>query len=152
METLGDRIKLAREGKGLTQADLASALDTQWQQVSRWERNQSVPRAKTLKRISAETQSSFEWLQTGKGFKTDLETLTYLKQTPGEQSKAEEAQPYHEDRVAEPSLLERGLLTALELRSTQTPAQMVKAVVDAYAIACKPGRAQDMEDLVRRLM
>lgn len=64
LETLGDRIKRAREAAGFTQIQLAQILGTQWQQVSRWERNVSEPRKKTRKLLAEALRISEENLLT----------------------------------------------------------------------------------------
>lgn len=44
MSTLGARIRMHRERKGMVQADLANAIGVRLNQVSKWERDLEVPR------------------------------------------------------------------------------------------------------------
>jgi transcriptional regulator with XRE-family HTH domain len=54
MQTIGDRIKAAREAAGLTQQQLADAVEAGGgrQQVSNWENSRRAPRRETLERIA----------------------------------------------------------------------------------------------------
>jgi transcriptional regulator with XRE-family HTH domain len=50
-ETLGQRLRAARERLGLTQFALAVSIGVQGNQVSRWERDQDAPRVVHLIRL-----------------------------------------------------------------------------------------------------
>lgn len=67
--TFGERLKLAREGAGLTQEQLADKVGVDQVQVSKWERSTTAPRSNRLESIAAaigDTQH-LNWLLTGKG-------------------------------------------------------------------------------------
>lgn len=70
-QTIGDRIRIARELRGWTQTDLAIRLgldkDAGFSQVSRWENDQREPRVKVVARIVEVTQTDGHWLLTGHG-------------------------------------------------------------------------------------
>ncbi len=53
MDTLGERLRLARSAKGISQLAVARALDTSRTVVSKWENNEQEPRLQTLQRLAA---------------------------------------------------------------------------------------------------
>ena len=67
MQTIGDRIKAAREAAGLTQQQLADAVEAGGgrQQVSNWENSRRAPRLETLERIAAACGVTPGWLMFG---------------------------------------------------------------------------------------
>lgn len=58
MTTIGDKIKSARELKGLTQSDLASKVGVSRNAVSLWESNKNGPSLATLLKVCAELDLS----------------------------------------------------------------------------------------------
>ena len=48
VNTLGDRMRILRSGRGLTQQDVAAALNVSRSAVARWERNEREPNLETL--------------------------------------------------------------------------------------------------------
>ena len=48
MNTLGDRMRILRSGRGLTQQDVAAALNVSRSAVAMWERNEREPNLETL--------------------------------------------------------------------------------------------------------
>jgi transcriptional regulator with XRE-family HTH domain len=65
----GDRLKRAREGAGITQEQLAERVGVDQVQVSKWERNDTMPRADRLAAIAdglGDVQALY-WLLTGDG-------------------------------------------------------------------------------------
>ena len=50
MNTLGDRMRILRSGRGLTQQDVAAALNVSRSAVAMWERNEREP---NLERLAA---------------------------------------------------------------------------------------------------
>ena len=52
VNNIGSRIRLARRQAGLTQARLATRMNTSFQTISQWERGDRNPGIKTLRRIA----------------------------------------------------------------------------------------------------
>lgn len=65
MAIRGDRVKQARVAQGITQEQLATAVDASQSAVVRWENSVGEPRAATLKALSRCLRVSSDWL-TGK--------------------------------------------------------------------------------------
>ncbi|GMG82720.1 helix-turn-helix transcriptional regulator [Paralimibaculum aggregatum] len=65
--TLGDRLALAREQQGLSQAQLARRLGLRVQTVRNWENDRSEPRANKLQMVAGILNVSMVWLLTGAG-------------------------------------------------------------------------------------
>lgn len=65
--SVGSRIKWAREQAGLTQAQLGALLDTDQAAVSKWESGEISPRGSTRLRIGKALGANYEWLRTGVG-------------------------------------------------------------------------------------
>ncbi|MEM1344039.1 MAG: helix-turn-helix transcriptional regulator [Pseudomonadota bacterium] len=65
--TFGDRLALAREGLGLSQAQLARRLGLRVQTVRNWEGDRSEPRANKLQMLAGFLNVSMVWLMTGEG-------------------------------------------------------------------------------------
>jgi phosphoribosylformylglycinamidine cyclo-ligase len=62
LRDLGDRIRLQRERKGLTQSDVARALDVSPQAVSKWERGENAPDIGLLSPLADALGVSVDWL------------------------------------------------------------------------------------------
>ena len=60
MATIGEQIKTARKAKGLTQDDLAKAINATRQTVSNYEAGKRLPDGETLLRLSKALGYSFE--------------------------------------------------------------------------------------------
>ena len=73
---LGDRIYTLRTAKGLSQSDLADALEVSRQSVSKWETNTSVPDLEKLVKMSAFFGISLDELVTGEGASKETEEKT----------------------------------------------------------------------------
>ena len=65
--TFGDRLAAAREGIGLTPADLAKRLGVKTSTLIDWENDVKEPRANRLSMLSGLLGISLTWLLTGKG-------------------------------------------------------------------------------------
>ncbi|MEO1775254.1 MAG: helix-turn-helix transcriptional regulator [Pseudomonadota bacterium] len=65
--TFGDRMALAREAQGLTQAQLARQLGLRVDSVRNWEADRAEPRANRLQMLAAFLNVSIVWLLTGQG-------------------------------------------------------------------------------------
>ncbi len=65
--TLGDRLALARDRQGLTQAQLARRLGLRVQTIRNWENDRSEPRANKLQMLAGILNVSMVWLLTGEG-------------------------------------------------------------------------------------
>lgn len=50
--TTGERIRLAREARGMTQSQFAEKIGVHWVQVSQWERGERNPKIETLEKIA----------------------------------------------------------------------------------------------------
>jgi transcriptional activator-regulator prtR/CI repressor len=67
MDTIGTRIRRLREAKNLTQGDLAKAAGVSIAAVSKWEKNASEPKGKSLASLSASLGIPMEYLVDGIG-------------------------------------------------------------------------------------
>jgi len=71
MDTIGTRIRRLREEKNLTQGDLAKAAGVSIAAVSKWEKNTSEPKGKSLASLSASLGIAMEYLVDGMGEKVE---------------------------------------------------------------------------------
>lgn len=67
LNSVGKRIKWAREAAGLTQSELGARLGTDQSAVSKWESDEITPRGSTRLRIGNALCVSYEWLRSGEG-------------------------------------------------------------------------------------
>ncbi len=67
VETIGARIKRAREAKGMSQLRLAREVGVPFQRVSEWERGIVSPSARYLRAIADALSVSIDWLLSGVG-------------------------------------------------------------------------------------
>lgn len=65
--TFGERLWIARQGAGLTQARLASVLGIRQNQISVWEAGTSGPKRDRLPAVAAAVKTTTDWLLEGKG-------------------------------------------------------------------------------------
>ena len=65
--TFGDRLALAREAAGLTQAQLAIKVGIRLKTLQNWETARSEPRASRLQILAGVLNVSIVWLLTGEG-------------------------------------------------------------------------------------
>jgi repressor LexA len=65
--TLGQRIREARQAKGMDQAKLSARLDIATRTLQRWEKGEQVPDSNYLMRIAKHTGVSPHWLLTSEG-------------------------------------------------------------------------------------
>ena len=65
--TFGDRLAVAREAQGLTQAALARRLGVRRDTIEAWEADRSEPRANRLQMLAGLLNVSIAWLLTGEG-------------------------------------------------------------------------------------
>ncbi|MEO0141174.1 MAG: S24 family peptidase [candidate division WOR-3 bacterium] len=66
-ETIGARIKRAREHRGMSQLRLARQIGVPFQRISEWERGLVSPSARYLKAIADSLSVSLDWLLSGMG-------------------------------------------------------------------------------------
>jgi repressor LexA len=66
-QTLAQRIREARRGRGIDQVTLAARLDVASRTIQRWEKGEQVPDSNYLMRLAKITGASPQWLLTGKG-------------------------------------------------------------------------------------
>jgi transcriptional regulator with XRE-family HTH domain len=65
--SFGERLRLAREGAGLTQVELAKILGVAQNQISVWEKGPTGPKRGRLPAIASAVGSTSDWLLEGKG-------------------------------------------------------------------------------------
>lgn len=75
-QEIGKRLRLIREKKGITQAELGEKLGIQFQHVSKYERGETVPTWENLIKLAELYDVNINWLLTGKG-SMFLSPLTY---------------------------------------------------------------------------
>lgn len=159
-DTIGFRLKVARESMGLKQADLAERAGTQWQQVSRWERGTATPRAKAVKALSEALKINPTWLLTGEGpmlpplFKNEAELEAYITGAAPGPGLAGTPKVYDPacGSGAFPALLTKALAAALSQNPTPTPEAAAKAAVEATITAQRTQKEDRIEDLVKILL
>ena len=66
MENFGKRLRRLRKERGLTQDDIAAAIGVSRQIISRWERNEAVPKAGNLTALADTLGISADYLLHGK--------------------------------------------------------------------------------------
>ena len=76
MQELKHRLAEARKQAGLTQNQVAEALNISTQSVSAWECGNSMPDIEKLPELAALYQRTTDWLLTGKGPSEDLRNVT----------------------------------------------------------------------------
>ena len=79
MDTLGKRIKVVREGLGLSQAELAKKVGGLAAKISKYEMNQREPEIATLVKIAKLGGKDLNWLLTGNSSGIQKETDKSLK-------------------------------------------------------------------------
>lgn len=67
---IGDRIRLAREFRGLSQSDLARLLEVTPSAVNQWEKNKSEPGIEHMLKFRREHQIALDWI-----YAADVEAL-----------------------------------------------------------------------------
>ncbi|MEM9099615.1 MAG: helix-turn-helix transcriptional regulator [Pseudomonadota bacterium] len=65
--TFGDRLALAREMQGMSQAQLARRLGLKTATIQNWEDDRSEPRANRVQMLAGFLNVSIIWLMTGEG-------------------------------------------------------------------------------------
>lgn len=65
--SFGERLRLAREGAGITQNALAQTLGIKQNQISVWEKGISGPKRERLPALAAAVKTTIDWLMEGKG-------------------------------------------------------------------------------------
>ena len=152
IDSIGQRIKLARESAGLKQSDLADRAGTQWQQVSRWERDQATPRAKAVRALCDALGVSPQWLLSGEGPMYSSPLEAYARGVPELPSRAAEDAPYQAPRSLDVALLEQVLRAALETAPNELPERLAQAIADAYHTALRTRRLDKVGELVRTFL
>lgn len=62
IEGLPERLRAARKGRGVTQAELAYSIDAEAQRVSDFERGLRTPSLAVFRRLCEELRVSADWL------------------------------------------------------------------------------------------
>ncbi len=65
--TFGDRLGLAREAMGLSQAELALRIGVKPQTLRNWEEDRAEPRANRLQMLAGMLNAPLVWLMSGQG-------------------------------------------------------------------------------------
>jgi len=65
--TIGNRIRIAREQKGLSQAELGRSVGVKAQSVQQWESGMTAPRQQRVEKIASVLGVSANWIFTGGG-------------------------------------------------------------------------------------
>ncbi|MEM9043448.1 MAG: helix-turn-helix transcriptional regulator [Pseudomonadota bacterium] len=65
--TFGDRLSLARERQGMSQAQLARRIGLKTATIQNWEDDRSEPRANRVQMLAGLLNVSIIWLMTGEG-------------------------------------------------------------------------------------
>jgi len=86
--TFGDRLALARDRQGLTQAQLARRLGLRVQTIRNWESDRSEPRANKLQMLAGFLNVSMVWLMTGEGAGAPAGTQTAAEDAPASLNEA----------------------------------------------------------------
>ena len=135
----------------MTQAQLATKANTQWQQVSRWERGEAKPRAKALKALAEALEVGLEWLQTGTG-----QMIPNISEPEGVriivEAAAETPEIYRSDStpLLNESLLREVVQAVLEEGAEgQTPAEIANQVAAAYEFIQRTGKLSKVREVVR---
>jgi transcriptional regulator with XRE-family HTH domain len=66
-QTIGQRIRVARKARGLTQEELGAAIDAAKASIARWESTSRNPGGPTLVALSKALKVPLEWLVAGQG-------------------------------------------------------------------------------------
>jgi transcriptional regulator with XRE-family HTH domain len=74
-QTIGKRLRLAREARGLSGGDIAKACEVSRQAVSQWESDETQPAIGNLEKAAARLTVSLEWLRSGRGPAPDLRVI-----------------------------------------------------------------------------
>lgn len=144
---MGERIVIARASQGLTQADLAERLGKSYQQVSQWERDEGVPRAKNLGALAEALGIEMEWLRTGAGpMLPPLKSLDLqaCAREPG-------GEPYTAPSL-DIALLQQALHAAFKVAPKETPERLAEVIAQAYDTALRTRRLDKVGELVRMLL
>ena len=80
-DMLGERIKLARSARNITQSELAKKVGTVYQRVHEWESSWKNPSDKYLDKIADTLDVDVEWLKTGDYAKEPYCVYAYLSQS-----------------------------------------------------------------------
>lgn len=64
---LGDRIRTARLAAGLSQTELARAVDGASRTVQSWELHEAVPKPETLRKVAEVTDRPLHWFYLNDG-------------------------------------------------------------------------------------
>lgn len=106
MATIGEQIRAARKAKGMTQNDLASALNVTRTGISKWETDDRIPDAEMLLHLSEVLEYQFTRNSSDSKSVSDQETGEPVKrETPVTAAPAEQvpaAQPSSDPAPAEP--------------------------------------------------
>lgn len=86
--TFGDRLALARDRQGLTQAQLARRLGLRVQTIRNWECDRSEPRANKLQMLAGFLNVSMVWLMTGEGAGAPSGSQTAAEDAPANLNEA----------------------------------------------------------------
>jgi phage repressor protein C with HTH and peptisase S24 domain len=78
VQTVGDRLRQARNARGLSQVDVANACKVTRAAVSLWESGATTPNNDNLETAARKLHVAFDWLRTGRGGAPDLRPAPVL--------------------------------------------------------------------------
>jgi len=94
LDELGQRVRARREERGLTQADVARALQVSAQAVSKWERGENAPDIALLGQLARLLDTSVDWLLGLHGEARDVfEATVFVSSVAGYAARARDVQP-----------------------------------------------------------
>ena len=99
-QTLGIRMKLARQALGLSQQDIADECNISRSAVSQWEADETIPGYDNLEKAAGKLEVEVEWLRTGKGRAPDLRGVQLVGRA-GARPRDKEIRPPGEDFIPE---------------------------------------------------
>lgn len=147
MKTIGDRVRLARTQKGLTQQQLADHFGIARVSVTQWENNTTQPGSDKLIGLTELLGGDAEWYITGKGLppisdplKTSILQMTQSKRAPADKPNAVIGEKVEGDGVMVPvygqavgGLDGQFLMNGSILYSVMAPPQIAK-IAGAYGV------------------
>ncbi|MBI4827582.1 MAG: helix-turn-helix domain-containing protein [Nitrospinae bacterium] len=94
LDELGQRVRARREERGLTQADVARALQVSAQAVSKWERGENAPDIALLGQLARLLDTSVDWLLGLHGEARDVfEATVFVSSVAGYAARSRDVPP-----------------------------------------------------------
>lgn len=159
MQTIGDRIALARDAKGWDQKSLAQAIGSTPQQVSMWESGaRKTPRIQALVKLASALEVRVEWLKHGTGpmeagpldnlTEDDFRSPKHLHAIPITTGGGKTYSPAFIDQL----LLAQVIRAVLEEGTDSTPDRIALVAAEVYGTVQRTGRGDRISDLAKTLL